>query len=555
MINSGVTDTELLIAFWDRAIAGMVLLKKAEDDFIVINENAESKRINNNKLTLNRGLGEQMPGHKHILPNYNSSLLDLYFGAIESRVASQIEIYYDDSPIGWYKVSMMPVNEDHLLVSFIDISYLKTISITDGLTCVYNRRYLLEINREWNSCIYIDLDGFKLVNDTQGHYIGDSILQQLGVILNKVAVPEGGVAIRMGGDEFILLFGTLSQRDLYTIASVVLVDIIAIQLEDATISASMGISIADNPLLKSDIAKQQIEVLINAADLAATDAKQNKSSNRPEHRIKFWDTNLLLSKKRKKIMEAALRSNTIQEEFSLVYQPIFDIPTKTIIGAEALLRWDSVQLGNIAPDEFIPLAETTGQINHISEWVIQEALEQTKEWVKLQPKFSIALNISPNELEDLWLPDKLRNHISRMGLDPFNIELELTERGILQIEKCINTLKRLEIAKIRLKLDDFGMGYSGIYNLVSIKFDQVKVDKALLPRSLKDTDKMTVCKGIKAMSEAMGFELVAEGVETKKQFDIMRDLGYQYAQGYYLGKPMKPARFTELLKINPLVSN
>ena len=240
-----------------------------------------------------------------------------------------------------------------------------------------------------------------------------------------------------------------------------------------------------------------------------------------------------------------------QKEFHLVYQPICRLEDGTIVGAEALIRWDSPQLGSVSPNEFIPIAEASNLISSISDWVLEQALEQLQRWHRIAPDFTVSVNISPVELDADDALERLGQRFAQMPTSHHRLGLEITERGIYRnLENYRQSLHSLQAMGLRIKLDDFGVGQSGLSQLLQFPFDEVKVDRGFVPTDACDIQKIAICQAVTTLAKGLNFRPVAEGIETAEQRDLMIQLGYTYGQGYFFARPMLSEQLTKLLSEN-----
>jgi diguanylate cyclase (GGDEF)-like protein len=522
-----------------------MLLERVDDNLRLVKVNSMGLKITNYWVHPGELLCDKMPSHCQFVHPYDRRLIDLYLDVLESGKPQQFEYRYPGKAPGWYLNISVPLSRNLLYVTFIEISPLKEASLRDYLTGLYNRRFCQVEQTTWQSCLYIDLDRFKLINDQRGHRLGDLILMAVADILRNHAHQKGGIAVRDGGDEFLILLPTDQP---YDTAMSVLQDIQAIEIEGATISASIGIATTE---MIDDGNYELLDWLQQAAETSAREAKTDKRSNLPENRIRSWNTDLDRRQSRWLSIEACLREPQVDREFWLAYQPICDMQTGEIIGAEALLRWNSSKLGEVEPSEFIPIAEATGLIYSLSDWVLHHALPQLADWSKINPNFSVSINISPVELEEVDFPERMHDLIAKWGVPNRLVGIEITERGIYRnLDRYARSLQALQDMSVRLKVDDFGTGQSGLAQLLQFRFDEVKVDRSFIPRSPDDTHQLSICEAIAALAKGLNFNLIAEGIEQLEQNTMLLDLGYRFGQGYYFAPPMTTKQITDLIQKN-----
>ncbi|MEA5448958.1 GGDEF domain-containing phosphodiesterase [Leptolyngbya sp. CCNP1308] len=537
----------LLEATWEQALTGKLLCERSGDDLRIIKINPAARAITKDLLKSGDRLCETMPIHRQQVYPYDIPLINLYFEALKSGESRRLEYQYKgDEVSGWYMNLVTPLSPELLYMTFSEVSGV----IHDPLTGLYNRR-VLEMDLEtWDVCLFIDLDRFKLINDQRGHLLGDQLLVAVATGLQEHAQAHSGVAVRNGGDEFLLLLpapkSELPRPDPATIAASVLKDILAIEIEGASVGASIGIASGTIDAFEEDT---PINRLLQAAETALREAKRNRRSNSPQHRIQVWNRDLARRRLRQITLEAYLEQRSSEAEFWLAYQPICSMQTGAIVGAEALIRWNSARLGRVSPSEFIPVAEATGLVHRISDWVLCHALEQLAQWQDIAPQFTLSINISPLELEDDDFLDRIMQRVAGAGIASNHFGIEITERGIYSnLERYLQSLQSLRDMSLRLKVDDFGTGQSGLAQLLQFRFDEVKVDRYFIPTNAQNLEKVAICRAIANLSEGINFDLVAEGIEQASQRDLMLGLNYNYGQGYLFSRPITAPDLTTLLR-------
>lgn len=316
-------------------------------------------------------------------------------------------------------------------------------------------------------------------------------------------------------------------------------------IEGANISASIGLATVE---MQGFEGNEPLDRLQQAAETAAREAKKNKQLT-PQHRICIWTDDLAKQRLRQLTIEGYLHQRSTEKEFWLAYQPICNLKTGEIVGAEALIRWNSTILMNVAPNEFIPIAEATGIIFQITKWVFSQALQQLSQWHQINSNFWVSINISPMELEDKNFISFISEQIDYAQVPSHLVGLEVTERGIYDnLDLYLSSLRQLQELSISLKVDDFGTGQSGLSQLLQFHFDEIKLDRSFIPESAKDTERVAVCEAIANIAKGMNFHLTAEGIETETQRNLLSKLGYVHGQGYYFAKPMTAENLTRLLE-------
>lgn len=389
--------------------------------------------------------------------------------------------------------------------------------------------------------IYMNLDRFKFINDSMGHTFGDQLLQQVAERLQR-CLRDSDIIARQGGDEFTILLNRISQQDDVVKAVDRIFQSITkpFQLNGQEIHATGSIGISMYP---GD--GDTVEVLMDHASTALNRAKE---VGRNKHEFYTPEMNEKISKKL--IMETALRKAIERGEFRLFYQPQVHIGTKRLVGMEALIRWVHPELGIVPPLEFIPLAEETGLIVPIGEWVLRTACRQAKQWQQggSQP-FKISVNMSILQFQQDNLIPMIAQILEESGLSPALLELEITESIALHNEKqVIDKLLQLRKLGVKIAIDDFGTGYSSLSYLKKFPINTLKIDKVFIRDIMADSDDEALIAAIIAMANKLKFNVIAEGVETETQLTFLSSLKCDEAQGYLFGKPLPPDRLMELFQ-------
>ncbi|MEX0907020.1 MAG: EAL domain-containing protein [Gemmatimonadota bacterium] len=394
---------------------------------------------------------------------------------------------------------------------------------------------------------FLDLDRFKVVNDSLGHIVGDELLVSIARRLEQ-CVRTGDTVARLGGDEFAILLDDIGDvRDATRIADRVLVELsVPFHLAGHEIftSASIGIALSSTGYEKTDD-------ILRDADTAMYRAKVEGRS-----RYEVFDRNMHERAVHTLQVETDLRRALERREFRVHYQPIIGLDDGRIRGFEALIRWQHPVRGIVPPDEFIPLAEETGLIVGIGWWVLQEACRQMSTWLARFPEpanMTMSVNLSTKQFMQADLLEQVDTALARSGLAPQALKLEITESIVVQHEEAVTaSLVALRARGIRLCIDDFGTGYSSLSYLHSFPVDTLKIDRSFVSQIGFTGSNPRLVETIITLSRNLGMETVAEGVETEEQLAFLRRLGPQYAQGFFFSRALAPEQVEEMLVLNPV---
>lgn len=395
-------------------------------------------------------------------------------------------------------------------------------------------------NNQSITLMYLDLDNFKEVNDTLGHDMGDLLLKETADRLVTCVRSDDTVA-RMGGDEFTIILSSLNnQMSTERIAQSILdkfAESFNLQGEIVYITTSIGISVYP-------IDGTEVDVLLKNADQAMYAAKE-QGRNRYHYFTAFMQEAALTRMHLSNDLRGALAAN----QFRLYYQPIVELASGNIHKAEALIRWQHPQRGLVNPDEFIPIAEHTGMIIGIGDWVFAEAVDQVVKWRAHQPDFQISINRSPVQFRaNLKYHLNWINHLQSLGLSGNSICIEITEGLLLDArDGVISQLESYSKAGIQVAIDDFGTGYSSLAYLRKFNIDYVKIDRSFTSNIYPDSSDLVLCEAIIAMAHKLGKKVVAEGIETQGQLDLLMAAGCDFGQGYLFSKPIPANDFESLL--------
>ena len=436
------------------------------------------------------------------------------------------------------------LNEAHL--------EMQKMALTDSLTGLSNRVALVSALNEAlaeaetedgglpPAVLLLDLDAFKGINDTLGHAAGDQVLAAVGERIRD-SVRDSDTVARLGGDEFAVLMPATTLTRAASVGNRILSALEEqVELENDAVhcGASMGLCIGG--------AGQSAEQLLMEADVAMYASKAGG-----RNRLKVFQPAMLHARQLRSQLIEDLRTAITESQLVLFYQPVVELATGRIEGAEALVRWKHPSRGMVMPDEFIPLAEDAGLISELGGWVLRTAVEQLREWRaagSAGDDFSMRINISPTDLQRLEFIEEVRDALSGAELSPALLVLELTEGAIVSGNELdrysLNSLRKLGVG---LEIDDFGTGYSSISYLRRLPVDKVKVDRSLLKDLGTDPAQPALIAAILQLIRACGLEAVWEGVETAEQAEHLTSIGCVSAQGYYFGRPVSADEFAAVL--------
>ncbi|MGY4877990.1 EAL domain-containing protein [Vreelandella aquamarina] len=376
------------------------------------------------------------------------------------------------------------------------------------------------------SILFFDIDRFKQVNDSLGHSAGDAVLREVAQRIGS-CLGKADTVSRWGGDEFVVLLPGQSDAEAMRIASSIIgslyTPILLDNGRDIFISCSIGI--AEYPRSGGDA-----DTLINSA-ITVMNSIKKQGGNDFRHSIKRSDRSYANTL----ALETALRYALLEEQFQLYYQPQIDIASRQVVGMEALLRWHHPTEGMIAPDRFIPLAEETGLIVPIGEWVLREACRQGVVFEGLK----IAVNLSARQFHQENLVATVRRVLDETGMPPARLELEITESALMyDVESAIAIMLQLVDMGVSISLDDFGTGYSSLSYLKRFPIDTLKIDKSFIAEMTTDVSSQVIINTIIVMSHSLGLKVIAEGVETEEELGMLRERGCEQAQGYLIARPL-----------------
>ena len=412
--------------------------------------------------------------------------------------------------------------------------------LTECLTEIKNRKKKTKL-----AIMFIDLDRFKIINDSEGHFVGDELLK---IVVERIhaELPSKSYLGRFGGDKFTLLLSKIKDVDEVLKIAQAIQKTIASPLfynqKEFYVTASIGISMYPND------GDDEQTLLKNA------DAAMNRSKQSGGNRIKFYSTDMNEQSLYKIELESYLRKALEKEEFFLCYQPFIDLKTQRVVGAEALIRWDHPKLGLVSPMEFIPLAEETGLIIDIGEWVLISACREAKSWQeKGFEKFSISVNVSATQFQQPNFIEVVKKALHISGLSPCALKLELTESVMLRnVSYSIAVMKEIQKLGVQLSVDDFGTGYSSLSYLKDLPINNLKIDRSFIKNLSMTSKDVAIVHAILTMGKGLDLHVVAEGLETEDQLDLLKGMQCDIGQGYYFSKPLIKEEFEKFIftKIN-----
>lgn len=474
------------------------------------------------------------------------------FGHIKWQVLTIIKNVNDEGQLTHYITFLEDVTERKQKEETIE-----HMAFYDQLTDLPNRamfdsRLKLAIKHAYRSgdkvaVGLVDLDRFKNINDTLGHAVGDDFIKLVGQRLFE-CLEENHTLARMGGDEFMILLTDIKNfKDVFKTIQNIMDTFNSPFLfanQELHIKASMGIA-----LFPED--GDDAQSLVKNADTALHEAK-----NLGRNHYKFYTAKLNASAFEQLTLETALRQALELEQFAVYYQPQVNLKTGKIIGMEALVRWMHPEMGLVPPVQFIPLAEETGLIVPLGEWVLRTACQQTLSWQQMGfAPLRLAVNLSARQFQEPELVETVLGICKQTGLAPQSLELEITE-SILMKDISIATmiLKWLNKKGVRIAIDDFGTGYSSLAYLKKFPINNLKIDRSFIRDCLTNKDDAAIVSSIASIANNLNLKIIAEGVETEDQLKFINDVGCNEIQGYYFSPPVPPAEFAQMLKQDKSIS-
>ena len=482
-------------------------------------------------------------------------------GAVTSRERGILAVETDWATSGDYMLMLREANsnlviatmEAHRLTEQVESAKIELDRLAhhDALTNLPNRMLMqdrlsqaIEVARRQHrqlAVMFMDLDRFKHINDSLGHSVGDQLLQSVAQRL-VACVRQSDTVSRQGGDEFLLLLSSVEHADDAALSAQKMLATLApphhIEGSDIHISVSIGISIYPDD-------GQDAQTLIKCADTAMYYAKENGRNN-----FKFFEQDMNTRAVQRQSIEASLRQALDLQEFVLHYQPKIDLQSGTIVGAEALIRWQHPQRGMLSPAEFVPIAEDSGLIRPIGRWVLREACRQAQTWLQAGlPPITVAVNTSPLELRAEDFLENLRATLKETQIEPRYLELELTESVFMRDAASTGSLlQAIADLGVKLAIDDFGTGYSSLSYLSRFPIDTLKIDQSFVNRMNGNPDDANIVRAVISMGKSLRQRVIAEGVETSEQHASLVGLHCDQGQGFYFGRPVPAEALAILLK-------
>ncbi len=429
-------------------------------------------------------------------------------------------------------------------------SDLKRMAWYDPVTKLPNRNLFQQrlreavesanLHRHGIAVLFIDLDNFKLVNDTLGHDAGDVLLVTIGERLRGL-LRAGDTVCRMGGDEYVILLHPAERADANAVATRALQTIshpVSVFEQQVYVGASIGIAWYPDDGIDA-------VALLRCADTAMYQAKESGRNT-----FQFFSPDMNLKALQQFTIETSLRQALEKNEMLLYYQPLVDVETRAILGVEALLRWKSAEFGTFASGDFILIAEQSGLINQLGTWALHEACHQMRVWRDAGlGDLTVSVNLSPRQFHTGDLVDQVRKALLDSGLEPGMLELEITEGVLIKYNvEAIEKLNELGRLGVKLAIDDFGTGYSSLSYLKRLPIHRLKIDKSFVRESHIDPDDAAIATAIIGMAKGLGIGVTAEGVENEEQLAFLKQAGCQIVQGYYFGTPLPADDLAKLVR-------
>ena len=425
------------------------------------------------------------------------------------------------------------------VLSITDVSHVVSTTLSrqrDVLTGLPNRPEMTRfvqahissnIGKGQGAVLFLDLDKFKLVNDTLGHPIGDALLKLVADRLSRVLGPNDLLA-RIGGDEFVILQQDANQPHAAEALASRIIELIGraylIRGHSVQIGVSVGIALTGRDGHTPD-------ELFKHADLALVKAKAGGRST-----FRFFTEAMDAEIRTRRALQIDLQRALVLEEFALSYQPQFEIDGKRLVGFEALVRWSTPERGPVSPGSFIPVIEEIGLMDRLGDWVLRRACEDASSWPR---PLSVSVNVSPVQIKNPRFIETVVSALAHSGLPAHRLDIEITENALMDdTQATLSVLNQLKSLGIKISMDDFGTGYSSLSYLQKFPFDKIKIDQSFIKNMETNADSASIVRAVAALGEGLGMTTIAEGVETETQLTRITDNGCKQVQGYLTGRPM-----------------
>lgn len=536
----------------EASILGVAIIDISQTNYPIIYVNKAFERITG--YTEKQTIGQELSFlHGNGIDDINHKRIMLAIRELREETV-ELESFRSTGESYWCEMSISPVLDSfgrikHYVCIFNDITQRREMekqllkqATHDALTMLPNRvlfidrveQAILRAKKEKRlfAFLFLDLDRFKMINDTLGHTLGDKLLQVISQrILGETS--DFDTVARIGGDEFVILLQNISNEAEAGVLAKKLLGSIEkpsqIGKHSLRVTGSIGISFYP----KDGI---DYESLMKSADLSMYYAKDNGRNN---YRVFDEEMNRHIINRMQ--LDTALRDSLELNEFHLAYQPLIDLSSSRTVGLEALLRWDSHILGSVSPVDFIGMAEETGLIVEIGQWALEQACKQLVSWHKKGlTHLSMAVNISGRQFRQTRLKDTVKELLEKTQLHPSFLELELTESLLIEdVEHAVKTMFELKDMGVRLVIDDFGTGYSSLSYLKQFPVDKLKIDRSFITEIVSINSDAAIARAIINLGHSLNLEVLAEGIETELQKDFLFKHGCDFAQGYYFSKPQK----------------
>jgi diguanylate cyclase (GGDEF)-like protein len=454
-------------------------------------------------------------------------------------------------------------NEQNQIVGIVGISrnvtdrksaeeQIRFMALHDALTKLPNRTLLMdrlaqiilhaERDRGHVTVIFIDLDNFKLVNDSLGHNAGDTLLKTVAERMVACVRATDTVA-RLGGDEFVVLLADHGGQQSFPTALLeklraAIAEPIPIEGQQFHVTSSIGVATFPEDGADAD-------ALVMNADVAMYEAKQKGRDN-----YQFYTGEMNEAARERRLLQEGLRGAIVNKEFVLAYQPQVDLHTGAIFAVEALVRWRHPMFGMVPPAKFIPLAEESGLIGPLGDWVMREACRQNKAWQDAGiPPITMCVNVSARQFRDRSWVARVTDVLRETGMDPNYLELELTESMLMHdVDTAIDTMRQLQATGVRFSIDDFGTGYSSLSALKSFPVARLKIDQSFVRNLPDDANDRSIAMAVISLGQKLNMKVIAEGVETDEQLKFLQNNDCDAIQGFHFSRPIDPDALAAMLQ-------